>query len=59
MADIVNLNQFRKQKSRLHKKTQADENAVKFGKSKAEKNAEKAERDQKAQRLDQHKRDDE
>ncbi|WP_412563241.1 DUF4169 family protein [Thalassobius sp. MITS945101] len=47
---VVNLNKFRKAKARADKKVQADENAVKFGRSKAEKRlqtarAEKAERD--------------
>ena len=33
----VNLNQFRKTKARADKKARADANAVKFGRSKAEK----------------------
>ena len=46
----VNLNRFRKQKARAEKKARADENALRFGRSKAEKEldrarAEKASRD--------------
>lgn len=47
---IVNLNQFRKQKNRVNSTKQADENTVKFGLNKAEKQlnrarSEKADRD--------------
>ncbi|WP_345739678.1 DUF4169 family protein [Phaeobacter italicus] len=58
MADIVNLNQFRKSKARTDKKVQADRNAVKFGRTKAEKQRDKAVQDQDSRRLDSHKRDD-
>lgn len=34
---VVNLNKFRKAKARSDKRQQADENAVKFGRTKAEK----------------------
>jgi peroxiredoxin family protein len=37
----VNLNQFRKQKTRAEKTARADANAVKFGRSKAQKQAER------------------
>lgn len=58
MAEIINLNKARKQRAKLHKTAQADENAVKFGRSKAQKTLEK-ERAEKAERaLDQTKRDD-
>ena len=58
MAEIVNLNKFRKQKSRQASKRQADENAVKFGQTKSDKD-----RDAEALRkltdlIDQHKLDD-
>lgn len=36
-SNIVNLNKARKAKARSARKSQADENAVKFGRSKAEK----------------------
>ncbi|WP_146343948.1 DUF4169 family protein [Falsiphaeobacter marinintestinus] len=50
MAEPVNLNRFRKQQARAEKKARADENAVKFGRTKAEKDlnrarADKADRD--------------
>ncbi|MBE1282173.1 MAG: DUF4169 family protein [Rhodobacteraceae bacterium] len=57
MSQPVNLNRFRKQKARAEKKARADENAVKFGRTKSEKDLDKA-RDAKAKRdLDGHKRD--
>jgi hypothetical protein len=37
----VNLNQFRKQKTRAEKTARADANAIKFGRSKAQKQAER------------------
>ncbi|CUH53628.1 DUF4169 family protein [Shimia marina] len=40
MADIINLNTFRKSKARATQKAQADENAVKFGRTKAQKQKE-------------------
>jgi hypothetical protein len=57
MAQPVNLNRFRKEKARAEKKARADENSVKFGRSKAEKQCDakhtsKAERD-----LDGHRRE--
>jgi len=50
MANPINLNQFRKAKARADKKARADENAVKFGRTKAQKQlertvSEKAKRD--------------
>ncbi|MCB1311089.1 MAG: DUF4169 family protein [Sedimentitalea sp.] len=56
MGKPVNLNRFRKDKARAEDRARADENAAKFGRSKADKALEKA-RDEKAQRdLDGHKR---
>lgn len=57
MAEILNLGQARKEKKRLKERAQADQNAVKFGRSKAEREAlEKAA--QKARRdLDGHQRE--
>ena len=50
MSQSINLNQFRKAKQAAQKKTKAAENAVKFGRTKAQKNSE-----QNAQsRLDAH-----
>lgn len=51
---LVNLNKHRKQKSRAQKKAQADENAVKFGRSKAEKTLDQARADKARKDLDGH-----
>ena len=59
MAEIVNLNRFRKEKARADKKAQADENAVKFGRSKAEKTFESATVAKFTRDLDGHKTEDE
>ncbi|PID36210.1 MAG: DUF4169 domain-containing protein [Rhodobacterales bacterium] len=53
-AKPVNLNRFRKQKARAEKSARASENAVKFGRSKAQKQAEKAEKARRARGLDGH-----
>ena len=40
MAEIVNLNRFRKEKARAAKRAEGDANAAKFGRSKAERDLE-------------------
>lgn len=57
MGKPVNLNRYRKEKARAAKKARADQNAVTFGRSKAEKDLDKARNAQKVKRLDDHKRD--
>ncbi|MCW9044556.1 MAG: DUF4169 family protein [Pseudopelagicola sp.] len=57
MVDPVNLNRFRKQKARAAKKARADENVVKFSRSKATKIQEQSSRDKARRDLDNHKRD--
>ncbi|WP_137701901.1 DUF4169 family protein [Marimonas lutisalis] len=57
MAEIVNFNKARKTANRSKKKRQADENAVKFGRTKAQKQLENARADKAAQELDGKKRD--
>jgi hypothetical protein len=52
MSNVVNLNQFRKAKSRSDEKAKADENAAKFGRTKAQKALEKARQDKDRQDLD-------
>lgn len=42
MADVVNLNRARKRKKRDDARAQGDANAVKFGRSKAEREGQKA-----------------
>lgn len=57
MSTPVNLNRVRKDKARAEAKARASENAVKFGRTKAEKDLEKARAEQTAHRLDQHRKD--
>ena len=57
MTQPVNLNRVRKDKARAAKKARADENAIKFGRSKTQKRAETLEADMQVARLDQHKRE--
>ncbi|CUI00640.1 DUF4169 family protein [Leisingera aquaemixtae] len=57
MEKPVNLNRYRKEKARAQKKARADRNAVTFGRTKAEKDLDKARNAQELKRLDEHKRD--
>ena len=57
MSKPVNLNRFRKEKARAVKKARADENAVKFGRTKAQKDAEAKITDIESRRLDGKKRE--
>ena len=57
MSEPVNLNRYRKAKTRAEKKARADENAVKFGRTKAQKSIEKARADKAKSIIDLHKRD--
>ena len=52
MSKPVNLNRYRKEKARAAKKARADENAVVFGLSKAEKTLRDAQRDKSKRDLD-------
>ena len=58
MARISNLNTARKQKARAEKRARADANAVKFGRTKAEKQLDKARADKARRALDGHARQD-
>ena len=58
MAEIVNLNRFRKQAARADAKAAADANAAKFGRTKAQKKLEEAEAAKARAVLDAHRRDD-
>lgn len=51
-SDPVNLNRFRKDKARADKKARADENAVKFGRTKAQSDLDKARADKAKRDLD-------
>lgn len=55
MAQPVNLNRVRKQKARAAKKARADQNAVTFSRTRAEKDAERARAEKARRDLDGHK----
>lgn len=57
MADVTNLNRFRKQKARAEKRAQGDENAAKFGRTKAQRVLEETQAEQARTRLDAHRRE--
>ena len=57
MSNVTNLGKLRKQKARAAKKARADENAVKFGRSKAEKQLNRARADKAARDFDGHERE--
>ena len=57
MAEIINLNRARKAKARVEKSARAEENRFRFGRTKAEKQAEAAEKARIAKTIDDAKRD--
>ncbi|KFI27443.1 DUF4169 family protein [Paenirhodobacter enshiensis] len=57
MAEIINLTRFRKQKARADKRSGADANAARFGRSKAQRALEAAEAEKTRDHLDAHRRD--
>jgi hypothetical protein len=57
MAEIVNLRTARKAKERETSRATGDENAAKFGRTKAEKDLEKARADKARRDLDGHARE--
>ncbi len=57
MADIVNLRQARKQKARAEKTAQAEQNRILFGRTKAEKLKQSAEKTFAERFIDGHKRE--
>ncbi|MGK2229295.1 MAG: hypothetical protein ACI9GK_003143 [Devosia sp.] len=59
MAEIINLQKVRKQRARADKAEQAEQNRIKFGRTKAEKQLTAAEQALADKRIDGHKRDDE
>ncbi len=52
MGDVVNLNRYRKAQTKAQREKQADENRVRFGRPKAETNAQRQERDRARHELD-------
>ncbi len=57
MTNPINLNQFRKAKQKAEKAKLAEENRIKFGRTKAEKNLAKSKADKAKSDLDGHKRE--
>jgi hypothetical protein len=57
MTKPINLNKARKARAKTENKARADANAVKFGRTKAEKTLDGARADKAARDLDQHRRD--
>lgn len=57
MTTPVNLNKFRKDRARTAKKARADENSVRFGQTKVQKDGQKQRADQADRTLDGHKRE--
>ncbi len=57
MADPVNLNRFRKEKARAERRAEADANAAKFGRTKAERDFDTARAEKFARDLSAHRRD--
>lgn len=57
MAQVTNLNRFRKQKARDDKRKRGAENAARFGQSKAERDLTRARTDKAARDLDGHRTD--
>ena len=57
MSKPVNLNRARKERARQEARRKADENAVRFGRTKAERTRESAQAELEARRHEAHKRD--
>ena len=57
MPDPVNLNKVRKARAKAEKRAQADGNSVAFGRTKAEKQLEKARAEKARATLEAHRRD--
>ncbi|MDV3458527.1 DUF4169 family protein [Sphingomonas sp. HF-S4] len=57
MAEIINLNKARKAKARVDKSARAGENRARFGRTKAQKQADAAESAKVTRLLDESKRD--
>jgi len=57
MAKPVNLNRYRKEKARSRAAASADENAVRFGRTKSQKQRDRLEEEKAARDLDGHKQD--
>jgi len=58
-ADIINLNRFRKEKARAERASIAEENRVRFGRTRAQKAVDRISAEKARHHLDGHRRDDE
>ncbi|MBN9025185.1 DUF4169 family protein [Kaistia nematophila] len=58
-ADIINLNRFRKEKARAEKAAVAEENRVRFGRTRAQKALDRISAEKARHHVDSHRRDDE
>lgn len=56
MAEVINLRQAKKALARVKKRAQGDENAAKFGRTKAQRRLEEAEAEKARTALDGHER---
>jgi hypothetical protein len=56
-APVVNLNKARKARAKSQARATADRNAARFGRTRAQREAEETARDKAAHTLDQHRRD--
>ncbi len=57
MGDVVGLGKFRKARTRVEDKKRAEENRVRFGRTRAEREAAEKEGERAARVLDAHRRD--
>lgn len=57
-AEIINLNRVRKEKARLERASTAEENRVRFGRTRAEKALDRIAAEKARRHLDSHQRDD-
>lgn len=57
MGKPVNLNRYKKEKARAEKKARADQNVVKFGRTKAERDKARLQQDKLRRGLDDHELD--
>jgi len=54
LTEIINLNRFRKKKTRMEAEKRSEENRAKFGRTKADKESAKVKDDLEKRRLDGH-----
>ncbi len=57
MSAPINLNKFRKERGRALRRARADENSIKFGQTKAEKDSQKSNIEKLDRHLDGHKKE--